>query len=97
MHNILRVFRVAFCSDYFHWRSRFLPIAVHGVHSNDLTIKLRFMYGRQQCVAKHIIPQVPGWIAFLSSNKAWWRNLGIATFSSMQTQPERTCRSLQQE
>ena len=69
---------------------RILPLAVQALHSVYLTINSLFMYGHQQCLGIHILPQVPGWLACISSINASRKTLGMAIFSSKQTQPERT-------
>ena len=43
------------------------------------------MYGHQQCVVLHIISQVPGWLACISSIRASRMTLIIATLSSIHT------------
>ena len=74
---------------------KILQISVPGLHSVDLKINSIFTYGQKQCVAIHIMPQVPGWLACKSSIIAFRKSLGTAIFSSMQTQPDCTWRSHQ--
>ena len=76
---------------------RFLPITKQGLHSGALTVSSRCRYGHQQCVAIHIILQVPGWLECISTISASRSTFGIVSFSSRQTHPERTWRSLQFE
>ena len=89
-HGIWDLKRLAGITDF-----KFLQIAVRDLHSVALTTSSRFIYGHQQCMAIQIIPHVPGWLACMSSIKASRNIFGIATFSSTQTQPDRTWRSLQ--
>ena len=58
-------------------------------YSVDLTTNSLFMYGLQKCVAIHIMPQGPEWQAGLVglSSGASRRRRGMATFSSMHTNP----------
>ena len=66
---------------------RFLPTAVHGLHSLERTSKSHFMYGHQQCWAIQTIPHLPGWLSWRSSKRASLSALGMTTFSSINTQP----------
>ena len=62
---------------------RFLPISVQCWHSVAFTICSRFMYVHQQCVAMQIIPQSPGWLAWISSISTSRSTFGFATVSSI--------------